>query len=231
MNNKFLKSFAFLTFFAFTTIFTASFAFGQQMPQMPQTSNAEQPKAEEPASTAIRVGVAMPKAQFSEGVDNAQMALNLREVIGSYFQGTNVEIVALEARLPQAVAAEAKEKGCAYILQTAVSQKKGGSGFGKMFGAVAPVLGNVVPMAGMTGTVAGVVASQVASTAIMSASAMASNTKSKDQFTFEYSLVAVEGGAKVAGETVKVKAKSDGEDVLSPMIEKMAESVVAAATK
>lgn len=231
MNTNFLKSFAFLTFFALTTIFTASFAFAQQMPQMPQTTNAEQPKTEETISTAIRVGVAMPKAQFGEGVDNAQMALNLREVIGSYFQGTNVEIVALEARLPQALASEAKEKGCAYILYTSVAQKKGGGGFGKMFGAVAPVLSNVVPMAGMSGTVAGAVASQVASTAIMSASAMSSNTKSKDQFTFEYSLTTVEGGAKVAGETVKVKAKSDGEDVLSPIIEKMAETVLAAANK
>lgn len=225
MNNKFLKSFAFLTFFALATVFTATLGFGQQTP------NAEQTKTDEPNQATVRVGIAMPKAQFAEGVDNAQMAINLREVIGSYFQGTNVEIVALEARLPQAVAAEAKEKGCAYILQTAVSQKKGGGGFGKMFGAVAPVLSNVAPMAGMSGTVAGAVASQVASTAIMSASSMASNTKSKDQFTFEYNLTSVESNAKVAGETVKVKAQSDGEDVLSPIIEKMAESVLAAATK
>jgi hypothetical protein len=179
-------------------------------------------------TNAVKVGIVMPKANFTtEGVDNNQMALGIREAVAGYFQGTEVEIVALEARIPQALASEAKEKGCAYILNVAVSQKKGGGGFG-MFKSIAPVLSSVVPMAGVSGNVAGQVAGSVAQTAIMSAASMSSNTKAKDTITLEYSLTATEGGAVKNSDSMKAKAKSDGEDVLSPMFEKMAEAVLVA---
>jgi len=188
------------------------------------TFGQDEPASPIAAPGIVKVGLANPKANFSEGADNAQMAAGLRQVIGQYFQGSNVEIVQLEALLPKAAAAEAKEKGCAYILQVAVSQKKGGGGFG-MFKMLAPVISNVVPMAGVAGGVAGQVAGSVASTAISSAANMSSTTKSKDQFTFEYSLVSTDSNAVKVGNSIKAKAKSDGEDVLSPMIEAMAEAV------
>ncbi len=179
-------------------------------------------------TNSVKIGIVMPKANFTtEGVDNNQMALGIREAVAGYFQGTEVEIVALEARIPQALIGEAKEKGCAYVLNVAVSQKKGGGGFG-MFKSIAPVLSNVVPMAGVSGNVAGQVAGSVAQTAITSAAQMSSNTKAKDTITLEYSLVSTEGGAVKNSDSMKAKAKSDGEDVLSPMIEKMAEAVLVA---
>ena len=192
------------------TIFSATTSFAQDVSQA--------------APAAVKVGVAMPKANFSEGVDNAQMASGLRDLIGQYFQGSNVEVVAIEALLPKAAVAEAKEKECAYILQVAVSQKKGGGGFG-MFKMLAPVVSNVAPMAGMGGGVAGSVAGSMASTAISSAANMSASTKSKDQFTFDYSLVSTGDNSVKAGNSVKAKAKSDGEDVLTPMVEAMAEAV------
>lgn len=175
----------------------------------------------------VKVGIVMPKANFTaEGVDNNQMALGIREAVAGYFQGTEVEIVPLEARIPQALATEAKEKGVAYILNVAVAQKKGGGGFG-MFKTIAPVLSSVVPMAGVGNTVAGQVAGSVAQSAINGAVQMSSNTKAKDTITLEYSLVSAEGGAVKNSNSFKAKAKSDGEDVLSPMMEKMAEAVLA----
>jgi hypothetical protein len=210
MKNLITKSFAIFGLLALLSIFS----FGQETQTAPQTNAA-----------TVKIGIALPKANFSEGVDNAQMAAGIRDMIGGYFKGTNIEIVALEARLPQAIVAEAKEKGCAFVLRTAVTQKKSSGGFG-MFKAIAPALGNVVPLAGRAGSVAGQVAGTVAQTAIMTAANMSSTTKSKDQFTFEYSLVSTADNTVKATETIKVKAKSDGEDVLSPMIEKMAEKVV-----
>ena len=94
-----------------------------------------------------------------------------------------------------------------------------------MFKAIAPVLSSVVPMAGMGG-IAGQVAGSMAQTAIMSASQMSGTTKSKDQFTLEYSLNSVDGAVKNAN-SFKAKAKSDGEDVISPMMEKIAEAIIA----
>ncbi len=180
------------------------------------------------STAAVKVGIPLPKANFTaEGVDNAQMSAGIREAVAGYFQGTEVEIVPLEARIPQALAAEAKEKGVAYILNIAVSQKKGGGGFG-MFKMIAPIASSVVPMAGVSGNVAGQVAGSVAQTAINAAANMASTTKAKDTITLEYSLVATEGNAVKNSNSMKAKAKSDGEDVLSPMFEKMAEAVLAA---
>lgn len=215
MKNLSFNTIARIAFVAVLTIFSITFSFGQTT---------------EPASNNVKVGIVMPKASFTtEGVDNNQMALGIRDAVAGYFQGTNVEIVALDAKLPQALASEAKEKGCAYILNVAVSQKKGGGGFGKMFATVAPVLSSVVPMAGVAGGVAGQVAGSVAQTAVMSAANMSSTTKAKDTITLEYSLNAVENGAVKASNSTKAKAKSDGEDVLSPMMEKMAETVLVAA--
>lgn len=217
MKNLSLNTIARIAFVAVLTVFSITFSFGQT--------------TETTASNNVKVGIVMPKASFTtEGVDNNQMSLGIRDAVAGYFQGTNVEIVALEARIPQAQANEAKEKGCAYILNVAVSQKKGGGGFGKMFATVAPIVSSVVPMAGVAGGVAGQVASSVAQTAVLSASQMSSTTKSKDTITLEYSLNAVaEGGAVKISNSAKAKAKSDGEDVLSPMMEKMAEAVLVAA--
>jgi hypothetical protein len=83
-------------------------------------------------------------------------------------------------------------------------------------------------MAGVSGNAAGQVAGSVAQTAITSAANVSSNTKAKDTITLEYSLVSTEGGAVKNSDSMKAKAKSDGEDVLSPMFEKMAEAVLVA---
>lgn len=218
MRNLSRKFFNLLSFSAFVLMFSAVGSFAQEAP------NAAPPVED---FAKIRVGVAVPKASFTEGADNLQMALSLREIIAGYFQGTEVEIVPLDARIPQALADEAEEKDCKFILQTVVTQKKGGGGFG-MFKKIAPVVGSVVPMAGMAGGVTGAIATSVAQTALYTAADIAGNTKSKDQFTFEYSLTAAQGGAVKANNSLKAKAGSDGEDVLSPMIEKMAEAVLAA---
>lgn len=211
MKNLSLNAIARIAFVAVLTVFSITLSFGQTT---------------ETTSNNVKVGIVMPKASFTaEGVDNNQMALGIRDAVAGYFQGTNVEIVALEARIPQALANEAKEKGCAYILNVAVSQKKGGGGFGKMFATVAPIVSSVVPMAGMAGMIAG----SVAQTAVMSAANMSSNTKAKDTITLEYSLNAADGGAVKITNSAKAKAKSDGEDVLSPMMEKMAEAILVAA--
>lgn len=215
MKNLSFNTIARIAFVAVLTVFSITFSFGQTT---------------ETASNSVKVGIVMPKASFTtEGVDNNQMAIGIRDAVAGYFQGTNVEVVALEGRIPQALANEAKEKGCAYILNVAVSQKKGGGGFGKMFATVAPVLTSVVPMAGVAGGVAGQVAGSVAQTAIMSTAQMSGSTKAKDTITLEYSLNAAENGAVKISNSAKAKAKSDGEDVLSPMMEKMAEAVLAAA--
>lgn len=165
----------------------------------------------------IRIGLAGVKTgAVGEGINAADLAGAIQNLLPQYLKGAKVEIVGLDAKLQSAIEAEAKEKGCDYILFATVSHKKGGGGFGG-FGKV---LGNVV---GQTGsTVAGQVATQSIATAT-------SNVKAKDELTLEIKL---QNGSTVAlNKQFKQKAKSNGEDIISPVVEQAAQAIVTAISK
>src|SRR4028118_2393177 len=117
----------------------------------------------------IRLGVLPVKtASLGEGMDAAQFGLGVQTTLGEYLKSPDVELIVIEAKLPSAIEAEAREKAIDYLISVTVSHKKGGGGFG-MFGKIAPVLGQVAPVAGMGGSVAGAIAGSVATTAIITA--------------------------------------------------------------
>lgn len=204
-----VKSFSIAIFIALVTIFTASAALAQA--EQPTTPNNPESQAEAPLpenSMAIRIGIALPKANFfDDGVGSAEMAASIREIIGKRFEGSGIEVVALDARLPQAIAAEAKEKSCFYVLQTTVLRKRSGA---KLNSLTSP---SSLKSAGV----------------LYTAADLASTTKAKDEFTFEYSLISTDDDAVKAKNSFKTKAKTDGEDVLSPFIEKMMQTILATA--
>jgi outer membrane lipoprotein SlyB len=137
----------------------------------------------------------------------------------------NVEVVNLEARLSSAISAEAQQKECDYVIYTNVSHKKGGGGgFGGMFGQA---LGSAIGQTGIghTGSVAGNIAGQIATQGIVSATSVSSSVKSKDEITLDLKLNKADGGAALA-KVYKVKAKSNGDDVISQVIEQAAEEIV-----
>lgn len=190
-------------------------------------SNLSQTVGAKKAGT-IRIGLASVKTgAIGEGMNAAELAGAIQNSLGEYLKGTKIELVVLEAKLASAMETEAKQKECDYVLYATVSHKKGGGGFG-MFAKVAPVLGSVVPMAGM-GSTAGAVAGQVASTAIYTTASATSNVKAKDELTLDIKL---QNGAAVAlSQQFKAKAKSAGEDILSPIMEQAATAILTAATK
>lgn len=197
---------------------------GQQLPS--SMSNSTQPAVAKGAKKEgmIRIGVVMPKVQTSSG---AEMADPIRNSIIQYLSGPAVEVTTLDARVPAQIEAEAKQKECDFILYTNVNHKKGGGGFGGMFGKVAPVI-NQVPVYGSTGAA---VAGSIAKTTIMTAASMSGNVKSKDEVTLEYQLVSSSSSTQVAANKLKGKAKADGEDVFSPLLEQMATNVLSVAVK
>ena len=171
----------------------------------------------------VRIGIAGVKTgAVGEGINAAELAGAIQNTLGQYLKGTKVELVPIEAKLASAIEAEAEEKDCDYVLFATVSHKKGGGGFG-MFSKMAPVLGNVVPMAGM-GSTAGAVAGQVASTAIYTAAGAAGNIKPKDELTLDIKLQ--NGAAQALVKQFKTKAKSAGEDIISPIVEQAAAAIV-----
>ncbi|MCA1568500.1 MAG: hypothetical protein LC803_23200 [Acidobacteria bacterium] len=164
----------------------------------------------------IRVGVALTKTvAAADYVDASALAGAVRNMLVSNLNGSTLEVVALEAQQTQGVESEAREKECDYVLYSTVVHKKGGGGgFGGFLkksaaiaagGVVAPVEGN------RQGGVAG-------------------SLKAKDELTLEYKLQ--RGADSVVANTLKAKAKSDGDDIISQLAGQAAAAVrAAAATK
>ena len=151
--------------------------------------------------------------------------------MSEYLKGTKIELVPLDAKLSSAIESEAKEKECDYVLYANVSHKKGGGGgFGKMFGqALATGIGQTG--IGHTGSTAGNVAGQIATQSIVSAGAMSANVKSKDEITLDVKMNQPGNSAAVLTKQAKAKAKSNGEDIITPVVEEIAQAVFNAVGK
>ena len=170
----------------------------------------------------VRIGVANVKiGAVGEGVNAADLAAAVQNTLREFLKGTKIELIPLDAKLSSAIENEAKQKECDYVLYAQVSHKKGGGGggFGGMFGkVVAPTIGRV---SGMTGSVAG----QVAANTAITAGTMAENVKSKDEITLDVKMNAPGNSSPVLTKQAKVKAKSDGEDIISQAVEQIAQAI------
>jgi outer membrane lipoprotein SlyB len=85
-----------------------------------------------------------------------------------------------------------------------------------------------LPYGGSTATSTAVRTAAIAGTA--AASTIASNTRAKDEMQIEYRLTSGNGVALREGKD-RAKASSDGEDLVTPLVERMAGVVAAAAPR
>jgi hypothetical protein len=191
----------------------------------------------------IRIGIAPAQAQLGQG-NNAQADFGtpIRNAIILTMNGPAVEITGLDARVPMQVQAEAQQKQCDYILYTNVTVKRGGGGLGKLMKAAGPVT-NMVPMVGMTKGIGGAIASQAAGTAMQTAAQAAQQSamsqlagfngkiKSKDDVTIDYQLYPTGQPTVKLQNSLKGKAKSDGEDVMTPLLQQAANTILTEVTK
>ena len=173
-------------------------------------------------SGIVRVGLAQVKTgAIGEGMNASELAGAVQNTLSEYLKSPNVEVVALEAKLPSAIDAEAKSKECDYVIYASVSHKKGGGGFG-MFGKA---LGSVVAQTGggAWGNTAANVAGAVAVNTIAAAT-ISQNVKSKDEITLDIKLT--KDGAPAFAKQYKQKAKGDGDDIITPIIEQAAQEIL-----
>jgi hypothetical protein len=192
------------------------------------------------AAPQVRIGVVMPKAQLGQG--NTDVAAPTRQLIMSYMAGPVLELVPLEARIPAQIEAEARALNCTHVLYTSVEQKKGGKGLGGMLGKMGPAAA-MLPGVGALGSASGAMAAGIASQAIMQAATQsmqqqamdslmqtqAGSVKAKDEISLQYQLVTIGGAKPVLEDTLTAKAKQDGQDLLSPLVEQLATVAVTAA--
>lgn len=192
----------------------------------------------------IRIGVAPPDAQVGQG-NNAggDYSTPIRNSIVLFMNGPAIEIAALDSHIALQLQAEAQQKQCDYILYSSVAVKHSNSGgFGKFMKMAAPVA-SMVPMAGMGGGMGGAMAAQAAGAAASAAAMSAQQDamsqlagfngqiKQKDDVTVAYQLFPAGQDKAVLENSLKAKAKSDGEDVLTPLIQQTATAVLTQVTK
>ena len=178
----------------------------------------------------VRIGIAGVKViSVGEGIAAPDLAATIQNTLGDLLKGTKIEVVQLEARLASAQADEARQKECDYILLATASHKKGGGGgfgFGKMLAQTVGQTG-----IGHTGSVAGNIAGQVATTAIVTASSFSSNVKNKDELTLDLKLTSIADNIVALARQFKAKAKSDGDDIITTVLEQAAQAILDTAGK
>ena len=175
-----------------------------------------------------RIGIALPKADLGQGFQGPTAGESLRLLESRYLGGPNIEVVTLAALLGSQVEAEAKEKGCDYVVYSAMTQKKS-SGMGFLKAATA--LSSMTPIGAMAGaagaaTAAASAAAASAAAAASGAASMSSQVRAKNEVTFEYHMFVPGNTTPVLENKATAKAKADGEDVITPLVESAATSIV-----
>ena len=216
-------------------------AFEEQSKQQQQSSTSSSgaqaaPNSLTPAATpslapgveprkpgVFRIAVLAPKVQMGDGGTAVSMGIAdvIRQTLQRDMTGPQFEVIAISAGLGTQIEAEARQKLCDYILTSSVTQKKGGGGFAKLMAVAGPAT-SMIPMVGMAGGMAGVIAG---GTAMGAASGMSGMIHAKDEVTFEYAMLPLNGQAKLAN-SLKAKAKSAGEDVITPLLEQGATNIL-----
>lgn len=166
------------------------------------------------------------------GVDGSatDVAGSLRELFMSYLTGPSLRAIALEARLASQAVEEARQKGCEHILISTVTRKRDtGGGLGRVLGQAAGTAAwHAVPYGGGAGAAAARGAAIAGGQAI---STMAATTRAKDEVRLDYRFGTVDTAVRATPRHDKLKARADGEDVLTPLVERAAEAIAATVVK
>jgi hypothetical protein len=190
------------------------------------TTPQQEPAAAQVPDTGC-VALLLPSVEGVE--DSVAVASSVRAIFQSYLTGPSIKSMELEARLASQAAQEARLKGCTRILTVTLVRKQSGGG-GSKLGTVAHAAGSTagyIPVPNY-GTAAAIGAARSGAEAVAS---VAHTTKAKDEFTMTYRVDTADGAALVPLKTDKAKAKSNGEDLLTPLIARASEVVGAAVAK
>jgi hypothetical protein len=178
-----------------------------------------------------RICLAPTSVEASPG-DAASAASAVRDLFLGFLTGPSLRPQPLTAKLASQVREEAHQAGCPYLLLTNFKhqhKRSGGSLLGRMAAGAAQ---QGAWEAGVgSGTSAGRIAGQAAyGAAGQAAYNYAVSIHVKDEVTLEYRLEQRDGTPVLEKRNTR-KAKSDGEDLLTPMAQQAAEQIVGAATK
>jgi hypothetical protein len=162
---------------------------------------------------------------------NAETAVTaVRETFTSFLTGPSLGVRPLEARLASQAREEAKLASCRYVLLTTMKhRRKQGNGLLRRAtgGAVEAGASQVL---GSARSAEARIAAGAAASAAAAAREMSSSFRTKDEVELTYRLESADGTVLLE-KTEKRTAKSDGEDVLTPLVERASEAIATIVVK
>ena len=186
--------------------------------------------AQEPAAAGAVTQICLAPATVGAAPNGVDPVTAVRDAFSNFLTGPTLTVQQLSARLQSQVRQEAKLASCQFLLLTTVKhERKTGGGFlGKMAGGA--VQQGAWAATGAVGgsTVGRVVAGAAAGAASSTVSDYAMSSRQKDELVLTYRLENADGKVLVE-KSDKRKAKSDGEDLLTPIVQKAAEAIADAA--
>lgn len=210
-------------------------------PAMAQTANliAATPTANPPAAAVaapaaatepIHIGILAPHTSLTDPSVQA-IGEQVRVLLARSLSSPEMDTVLLFSATPEQVAVEAKQHHCAFVVDSTITQKKG-SGLNKMM--LLQGASMVMPMAsiaGIAGSMTGIIAGTAAGAAANTASSMGVFMHSNTTWTFDYKLLPAGEVQPVLTQSESAKAKKEGEDVLTPMVQHAALTISTQARK
>jgi hypothetical protein len=178
-------------------------------------------------SSAPCIAIVLPSV---DGVDDSMTVANgVQSLFQSYLTGPTLRSIALQAKLPSQATQEAIQKQCTKVLSVSMSRKSGGGGnrkLGALSQAAGTAAGGYIPASG-----AAEVAVAGAAAGAEAVGSLAYGTRAKDEMRIEYRLTTVDGDMVLGPRTDSLKVKSNGEDIVTPLVAKAADAVAAAAAR
>jgi hypothetical protein len=179
-----------------------------------------------PSTGTACVGIVLPSVAGAEG-SATDVATAVRDLFISYLTGPTINAIPLEARLPSQAVLEARQKGCGHVvIPSVVRKRKGGNKFGSILGQAAGSAAWHMPYGGGAGAAA---RAGAATAAAHAASTFASETRAKDEIELGYRVGTPDTVVQAKPISEKAKARSDGEDLLTPLVEQAAQKIASVA--
>ena len=168
-----------------------------------------------------------------EGGSNAAAAVDaVRASFTSFLTGPSLTSQSLQAPLASQAREEAKQAACPFILLTSVklvSKRSGGGLPGKV--AAGAVRQGAIEAGVAGGSATARVVGSAASGAIQQATQdFATTTRNKDEVTLGFRLETADGTVLVEKKETRT-ATSDGEDLITPLVQSASERIVEAARR
>lgn len=182
------------------------------------------------APAAMRLCIA--PATIVSAPNAADATTAVRDAFSNILAGPGISPIVLQSKLQSLVREEAKQANCSYLLMPTFKHVHKTSGTGILGkAALGAVQGGAYQAGGaLGGTAARVAASAAQGAANQAVSSYASSTKTKDEMTLGVRLESA-SGQMLLEEKNSRKAESDGEDLLSPLVQQAADKIAALVTK